>query len=753
MKKIYSVFSLLMILAVSLSAQTRIYAPTLKLPVNGDVKQMPDVFLDWLAVTGITLDITYEAQLATTNDFSDPVTYPRTDVTSVQTSDLIFGNQYFWRVRAFDAENASDWSEVFSFQVVWTVSLFKPNDGAIVESDPEIAWTPVTGIAKYQFQIDTTYAWKLANSGVTSSLNSTYVVNEANIWAVGADGLVLHFDGTSWSTIESGVTDNLNDVCFVDDTHGYAVGDAGTILFYDGTTWTTQTTSIAANLMGISFADVDKGVAVGAGGKVALYNTGTWTEVTSGVIDDITDVDMLAENNIWACGKSSKVVHYDGTTWSSEDVGTRDYNGISFQDENNGWIVGKNGVIFHYDGAAWFEETSNTTKELKSVSVYNYKGFAVGASGTLLALDGGWALVSSGTTKELLGVSVLGSYGAVVGTSGTLLQKMDDGFNSPVLKTILLSADITTYKLANLFFNKTYYYRIRAIHTSDTSGWSQVRSMNTRANVALSSPDNNAITELIILFKWVKYSGAAEYIIELDDNLGFSTPTEFFSESNSISLISSVFGTEFYWHVAVRNANDVSEWSDTWSFTTKDAVELTAPANGMQEVSACPKFIWTAIVGSPEYEVWVSKTADFADPISGIVTEPVMQCVAQMERNTTFYWKVRGVTLIDTSGWSPVWSFRTEGYIGIEEHLNGDAVSIYPNPNHGEFTLSVESYTSDDYLVKVSDIAGRVVYSTNTAFVPGGNQIKISIPEIQKGMYTVSISQGDQSITQKLLIK
>jgi hypothetical protein len=277
--------------------------------------------------------------------------------------------------------------------------------------------------------------------------------------------------------------------------------------------------------------------------------------------------------------------------------------------------------------------------------------------------------------------------------------------------------------------------------------------MTTLAKVALTSPSNDAITDLKVLFSWEKYRGAAEYIIELDDNSGFTTPTEFFSDSNSINIVSSLFGTQFYWRVAVKNAFDISDWSDTRSFTTIDVIELTAPADGMQEVSSCPKFTWKAIVGSPEYEVWISKTADFTDPISGITTEPVMQCVSQMEKNTTFYWKVRGVTLVDTSGWSPVWSFKTEGYIGIEEHLNGDAVSIYPNPNNGDFTLSVESYTSDEYLVKVSDIAGRVVYSTTTAFVPGANEIKISIPEIQKGMYAVSISQGDQSITQKVMIK
>jgi len=210
MKKIYSILSLLMLISIALSAQTKIYAPTLKSPDNGKLNQMPDVVIDWLAVTGITLDITYEAQLATQTDFSDAVTFPRTELTSVQTTDLTFGETYFWRVRAFDGELASDWSSVWSFTVVWTPTLRSvPSDGAMVYSNPEITWNPLTGITHYQFQIDTSYAWHEISSGVSISLNGTYMVNEADIWVVGNGGKIIHFDGDAWTVVESGVTSDL----------------------------------------------------------------------------------------------------------------------------------------------------------------------------------------------------------------------------------------------------------------------------------------------------------------------------------------------------------------------------------------------------------------------------------------------------------------------------------------------------------------------------------------------------------------
>ena len=82
MKNIYSLFTLLlMFISISVVGQSRIYAPDLRAPEDGDAEQNPNVILDWDAVTGQDA-VTYEAQLATQEDFSDAVTYPRTDLSA-----------------------------------------------------------------------------------------------------------------------------------------------------------------------------------------------------------------------------------------------------------------------------------------------------------------------------------------------------------------------------------------------------------------------------------------------------------------------------------------------------------------------------------------------------------------------------------------------------------------------------------------------------------------------------------------------
>jgi len=110
MKNIYSILILFLLLfSISVFGQSKIYAPNLRAPENMEIDQVPDAMLDWDAVTGITLDITYEAQLATNPEFSDAVTFPQTDVTAQTMSSLLFGGTYYWHVKAFDDGNASGW--------------------------------------------------------------------------------------------------------------------------------------------------------------------------------------------------------------------------------------------------------------------------------------------------------------------------------------------------------------------------------------------------------------------------------------------------------------------------------------------------------------------------------------------------------------------------------------------------------------------------------------------------------------------
>lgn len=752
MKNIYS-FVILFLFSISLFGQSRIYPPNLNSPENGDDGQTPDVLLNWQAVTGGSIDITYELQLSQNPDMSEAVTFPRTDVTALNMSNLSFGEVYFWHVRAFDGEVGSDWSEIWSFQVLGSVVLKKPDNGAMVYSNPEITWTAITGLTAYQMQIDTSYEWKVVSSGTESDIKATFVINENDMWAAGADGLILHFDGTAWMTVESGTTSTLNSLYFVSASDGYAVGNDGIILHYDGAAWSEQVSGTSNDLTGVSFADANFGWAVGFDGIILKY-TGSWAEDVSNVTNDLTGISVVNSGDVWACGLGKTILHFNGTEWSSEEIGNRDFYSISFSGPSAGWVVGRSGTIYMWDGIQWIQQTSGTTRDLLSVSFDGMSGYAVGKSGTLVVYTGSWSIADATVSSELDAVFAKDGLGLIGGVSGVLASKSGGGFDSPYAKQYSISKDSTIKTLSNLLFGETFYYRMRALNTLDTSGWTGAKSFTSYASPELKAPSNGTSgSNLRQIFSWNKYEGVIDYFFQISEDPTFETTFEGLSDSTSIPYTIQKFGTEYFWRVSTANPFDVSEWSPAWSFTTLNTVTLDSPSDDETDVNASPKYEWDVISGAARYEMNIADNPDFENASSISTTDAFYQSENTLVKNTVYYWRVRAYSSVDTTNWSDTWSFKTEGYIGIIEQFGQNSVEIYPNPSNGDFKVAINSVSNSGYQLKVFDLTGRNVFEKNGQFTAGDNQVKLDLTALNKGIYMMRIQKGDETVTKKLFIR
>lgn len=755
MKNIYTItISLLLLLSLSVFGQTKIYAPTLNEPENGDVGQSPDVLLNWNAVTGNELEILYEAQLSATEDFADPISFPLTDLTSYQMSELLFGELYFWRVRAYDGDEVSDWSEIWSYSVVTTIEIDRPNDNAMVYANPLIEWEELTGLTSYELQIDTSYSWKLIPLEVSNDLNASHIVDENNMWVCGDDGLILHYDGMEWMTSESGITDNLNDIWFVDAANGYAVGDGGLVLHFDGTVWATLESATTEDLFGVFFIDENMGYAVGSGGTTIKFDTGTWTLETTSNTEDLFDVFALSDSNIWVCGTSKTIGHFDGSEWSFETISNKDFYSIWFTDANNGWAVGKGGRIVYFDGTEWTVQESGVTKDLLSVCFSGQAGYVVGKSGTFLIYDGYWYSEAAGSSEELRSVFVQNDLGLISSVDGTLIANEGGGYNSPIATVYPINGDSVEFQLEYLLFGTDYYYRMRGMHVEDTTSWSGSRKMTTYTSPNLSSPsDGSAELDLLLEFEWSEYEGVTNYILEIDSNENFVLPRTFGPDQNFETVNDFVFGTEYFWRVKAQHFADLSDWSETWSFTTTNTIILESPEDVATNVLQCPRYVWEAVVGASRYELWVDTDMNFSDPMMVTIDSAFFQCQSSLDRKTMYYWKVRGLAGASISDWSEVWSFETEGYDGIDENLENNALHIYPNPSDGEFTVQINSLTNGVYQVSVVDLVGKELYQQEMNCSSGSNMQKLNLQHLEKGLYLVNIRKGEGTITKKLFIK
>lgn len=758
MKNILSLSTLLfLLLSSTIYGQTRIYPPNLRAPINGEQGQATDITVDWDAVTGETLNITYELQMATDAEFTDAVVFDRTAFTALQMYSLLFGQKYYWRVKAFDDDTPSDWSEVWSFTTASMVH-FKttpgPAIGDMVYANPFVSWDKLTGLTSYQLQVDTTSGFAAEISGTNGVINATFVTETGDKWVVGDDGLVLHFEDGQWITLDAGTTEDLNGVFFVSETDGYIVGNGGIVIHFDGSSWSTVDVGTTEDLNAISFFDANSGWVVGVGGITIKFSSGVWTIETTDNTNDLTDVFAINPINVWACGKSKTVVHFDGAAWISEEIGSKDYYSIWFVNEDNGYVVGKSGKIFHFNGTEWIEQVSGTTKDLYSLSFSDGIGYAVGKSGTMLMFNGEWVTMASGFDDDLLGSYSGGGQTIYGGKDGFLSASTDGGFNSPYVKNYNVPFDSGSYQLASLLFGKTFYYRIRAINELDQSEWSGPWSMTTYNAPDLVAPSNNSSNnDLDQLFKWEEYEGATDYVYQIGVDENFATSWSVPLDSNSVDFTIALFGHEYFWRVNAVHPEDISDWSEVWTFTTLNTVTLESPEDNMEDVNSCPKFNWEEINGVAEFEIAIALDEDFTNPTTMIVEENFMQCQETMQKNTVYYWKVRAISSQDTSGWSAAWSFKTEGYIGFEDYFTKYPIQVYPNPSNGDFAIVLNSFSGEIYTLSVTDIAGKVLMEKDVVCFPGENKVEISLGKVEKGIYLVNVSQGEERTSKKLFIQ
>lgn len=80
-----------------------------------------------------------------------------------------------------------------------------------------------------------------------------------------------------------------------------------------------------------------------------------------------------------------------------------------------------------------------------------------------------------------------------------------------------------------------------------------------------------------------------------------------------------------------------------------------------------------------------------------------------------------------------------------------EQVSLYPNPNNGDFTVSFNSTTGKPVNVAVYDMAGRQIISREFANT-GTIEQNISLGNAQAGVYMVAIQDGASKFTKKIVI-
>ena len=783
MKKLL-ISSILTFFSIALIAGINILPPQLVSPEHESVKNMPDVVLDWNAVSGIG-QVSYLLEIDTEDTFSNPMSYSM-NVTSFTSVELSFGETYFWHVKALDDNGESDWSETFSFTVFERLEPWKPSDGD--DNLPpivELKWKSALGgnqLSGFDFidiMYDTSNYWQPEIQEITTNnLMDVRFINEDLGFVCGASGTLLKYDAGMWimDTIwyydgaelaDTTIANDLMAITLTASNQGYIAGENGTLILYDGMHWILNpftlsggTGAFDGNLTAVSALDNDHIWLCDDNGGIISNTTGEWVldEVGS---DPYNSLVIFDANSGWAVGNKGELASYDGTAWTELDALTGDdLFAVDFLTTDNGFAVGESGTTLHFDGTDWMEIESNTKMDLFFVKmVSDNDAWAGGEEGRLAFFNGfDWVELASGSMDQLNGFHGLNeSTGWMVGDNGTIIHRNGNGFNSPAMQIVTTDGNNTSKFISELYFGVDYFWKIRARHGADTSNWSASQYFSTLDQTSLALPADNASHQMVnVLLDWDGIEGAFQYIVEVCEDPTFAAGCTFFADTDSLRMGNLLFGTTYYWHVKASHTQDTTMWSDTWTFSTLDMIDQLSPEDGAFVPELFPTMAWEDVTGVDGFNLVYGGNENFNDAIQVDLDAPSneFKVLYILEQDSTYFWKIRAFRDGDTTLWSPVWSFTigqdTVG--GVQNIFSLQNVNVYPNPANNSLFIDVNIGQQKNAVVRIMDVLGKVLIQQEYTFEPGLNTRKIDTSKLESGLYIVRIQSGESFYALKILI-
>lgn len=273
--------------------------------------------------------------------------------------------------------------------------------------------------------------WRLTQTPVTENLNGIWGTDASHIYAVGVDGTILFFNGSSWSKQNSNTDKTLNDVWGTSPSDVYAVGQQREIVHFNGAAWDTMAVAdgieVLYSMWGSSNHDI---YVTGLGKKLLHYDGFAWGEVQTNATFALNAVWGTSSTDVFAVGGSGAAVHWDGLTWNNIDIGDAIF-------PNSLWGTGTNDVYtvgtaagsastgYHWNGLTWSPIDMNSVKGVAAVYGVQNEVVAVGQAGLIYRQHGDQFLPDpGGLTENLHSVwaSTDGLQAFAVGDLGTIMH-------------------------------------------------------------------------------------------------------------------------------------------------------------------------------------------------------------------------------------------------------------------------------------------------------------------------------------------
>lgn len=566
----------------------------------------PQFIFSWTAADSAS---SYRFQMDTVSGFNSGylkdtiiiVDYKKTsNRTSVQYSNMPFGNVMYLRVLPMHQKDTGDWSNVTTSTVYSRPTNYQPfNNTKDVAINANFFWTSYQGVTKYRIQRDISPLFNSPNlvdtntsaSGITLPVmryNTTYY------WRV---AMMHPYDTSEWSVVSKITTQT-------------------TPVLKSPTAFLTLGPGVAGTLVWDKMPGTQKF-------QVQLDTNTTFK--TAALIDTLVSGDTLnyrfrelyfgklyywrvraikdADTSNWATPwyfytynparlnlpyNNQTGITFTSLDWNSIN-GTEGYHYMLSTDSTfTTRIEGKETVhnpFFHYFVP---NPTKFNTKYFWKVRVFHAKDTTT------------WSAVWNFTTRKRNGVVL--NYPAMDQINVPLgitmqwtpvsdaTQYVLEYAESSDMKGSIITVEPSSSKNVSLKPSKDYYWRVLAKNKDGVwlTDSSEVFHFTTALNFPapnLLTPANNSIgLNTALSFSWEFIKGAT-YDFQYSLDSLFNAPTTKTASTNSISINGLKAGTPYFWHVRAKNSFTTSPWSNTFKFTTTKGA-------GIPNLEQSPCFIY-----------------------------------------------------------------------------------------------------------------------------------------------------------------
>jgi hypothetical protein len=278
--------------------------------------------------------------------------------------------------------------------------------------------------------------------------------------------------------------------------------------------------------------------------------------------------------------------------------------------------------------------------------------------------------------------------------------------------------------------------------------------------------------------EWTSVNGANAYVLSyrpvgagdqnwMDVFISGGGP---FPGTNTFLLTTLQNGTEYEIRVRSRCAQDnvLSDWSDTTQFRTTafagcgtGSASDGIPGGIFAVVNSrfTARISFNVVTGAACYQVRFRQLGQGETNWSEVPsTVGTSVEITRLLANTTYEYQVRAICGNNCSGtpgdWSDIRTFKTffdRTEAGISSTV-AEGFRVYPNPNNGSFTVSIDATQAGVAQLEMVDLTGRVVFAQTQDINLGSNELPVTVSGYSAGVYMLNYRQGEVKRVVKVVL-